>query len=303
MSFVYLAVPMDAVTKARDYNEIDQAIRLVTRQLESLGHTVFHPDGAYSGGDDKAVSINEYIIAAKADALVAIYPSSVSSVGIPLEIDNARQSGIPVLVWRDSPSLILAGMGGVLVFHELQSMLDAMGRVLGGLVTVGTSPLVSALEERGAIAPDERPLIPVKYTGWGHAPRRGYHDDAGFDLTYGVTNGDQLPPIALLPGDVANVPAHVSVQWPPGVWAMLVGRSSSFNRGLLINTAIIDPGFRGPLFAITRNVSNKKVIIESGERIAQLIPMPALAPQMEMVQVDQLSPSERGVNGFGSTGL
>lgn len=129
-------------------------------------------------------------------------------------------------------------------------------------------------------------------------PQRTYKGDAGFDLTYPGPES-----IFIDPGEYADVPCGVAIQWPDSMWSMIIGRSSSFrNRGLLVNTAIIDNGFRGELFALVRNIGNKTVEILPGERVAQVIPMPLLAPHIELALVDELDPSDRGENGFGSTG-
>jgi dUTP pyrophosphatase len=130
-------------------------------------------------------------------------------------------------------------------------------------------------------------------------PAKAHHDDAGFDLTY-----DGHQPLVLKPGESKDVPCGVAIEWPPNTWGLLVGRSSTFrNRGLLCNPAIIDPGYRGHLFAIVRNISHEEHTIHPGERVAQIVPLPALAPKMNMTYSDDFSPTERGEKGFGSSGL
>lgn len=130
-------------------------------------------------------------------------------------------------------------------------------------------------------------------------PSQAHHDDAGFDLTY-----DGHQPIVLKPGEVKDIPCGVAVEWPPNTWGLLVGRSSTFrNRGLLCNPAIIDPGYRGHLFAIVRNVAHEEHTVQPGERVAQIVPLPALAPQIGMVHSEEHSPSTRGEKGLGSSGL
>jgi dUTP pyrophosphatase len=135
------------------------------------------------------------------------------------------------------------------------------------------------------------------YAGPGLAPARTYLTDAGFDLF--ALNGTNVAA-----GDYARIPAGVAVEWPPGYWGLLVGRSSSFDRGILVNTGIIDPGFRGELFAVVRNVSQHPVFIEEGERIAQIVPLPAAPVEWghRLMQVEHLSATSRGENGFGSSG-
>lgn len=128
-------------------------------------------------------------------------------------------------------------------------------------------------------------------------PTRAYSGDAGFDLYY---SGDK--PLMIRPGGTTHVPSHVAIQWPLDMWGLMIGRSSSFEKGLLVNPTVIDAGFRGDLFANVRNVSHGWVTIDPGDRIAQIVPMPLLARDISMQEVDELDPSDRGSNGFGSSG-
>ena len=128
------------------------------------------------------------------------------------------------------------------------------------------------------------------------APVRTYEGDAGFDLI--VAAG-----VVILPGEFFDVPAGIRVELPPGVWAMITGRSSTLRRRkLLISQGIIDNGWRGELFAGCWNLGDKTARIERGERLAQLIPFHQASLDMRLMQVDRLSSSDRGEAGFGSTG-
>lgn len=127
-------------------------------------------------------------------------------------------------------------------------------------------------------------------------PRQGYEGDAGYDLIVAETTRIDYR-------GWADVPMGISVELPRGYWAMLVGRSSTIRkRQLVINTAIIDNGYRGPLFAATSNFGQKIATVEKGERIAQLIPMPLSSVGLSLRRVAGLSESERGTKAFGSTG-
>lgn len=128
-------------------------------------------------------------------------------------------------------------------------------------------------------------------------PTRAYSGDAGFDLYF---CGDR--PFLVRPNEVVTVPSRVAIQLPEGMWGLVIGRSSSFARGLIINPTVIDGGFRGDLFAYARNINRDWVTIEPNDRLAQFIPMPLLADGMEMVEVDALDTSDRGTAGFGSSG-
>ena len=128
---------------------------------------------------------------------------------------------------------------------------------------------------------------------------KAYAGDAGFDLAC-------TERCIVYPGEYAEIPCGFDIELPEGVWAMIHPRSSTARRGLLVNTSVIDNGYRGPMFVGVTNVKapgeENSEVIEKGERVAQLIPMPLLAPEIVVYEVDALSASDRGTAGFGSTG-
>lgn len=126
-------------------------------------------------------------------------------------------------------------------------------------------------------------------------PTRSYDGDAGYDL-YVLGNH------RLSVGATVDLPMGVSVQMPPGWWGLVCGRSSTIrSRGLLIVQGVIDQGYRGPMFASTRNMSEHPVNVADGERVAQLVMIPLFHGELEVVQ--ELDDSDRGAAGFGSTGV
>jgi dUTP pyrophosphatase len=125
-------------------------------------------------------------------------------------------------------------------------------------------------------------------------PAKGYEDDAGFDLYTSF-------PRTIEPGQVVDLPTSIAVELPEGFWGMIVGRSSALRkRGLLVNTGIIDAGYRGELFVNVRNMTEEPVLVARGERLGQLIPFATV--QLMPKWVDRLNDSERGMGAFGSTG-
>lgn len=131
----------------------------------------------------------------------------------------------------------------------------------------------------------------------GTIPTRGHDDDAGLDIylseDYWVN-----------PDQTIDVKTDVALQIPQGYWGMLVGRSSTLRkRGLLVNTGIIDEGYRGELFVNLHNPGKKSVQVKKGERLAQLIILPNFSMHMDLNVVDRLDEHVRGELGFGSTGL
>jgi dUTP pyrophosphatase len=130
----------------------------------------------------------------------------------------------------------------------------------------------------------------------GNEPTRAYSDDAGFDL---YVKGDWL----IQPHEFEDVDVNCSVKTPDNTWALLISRSSTMRkRGLLVATGVIDPGYTGPLFAGVFNLTDKPVHVTHGERLAQLILFDNVSPRYQVKAVDALPDTDRGSNGFGSSG-
>ena len=144
-------------------------------------------------------------------------------------------------------------------------------------------------------------MIKVKWLGLNGRPNvpplsRGYQDDAGIDLH--ACQGIRIPSMQF-----KDVPIGVAVQMPEEAWGMIVGRSSALrHRGIFVVQGIIDPGYRGELFAGCFNLSPRVVDIGPGDRVAQLILFANETRHHEVVWADELAPAERGLAGFGSTG-
>ena len=137
----------------------------------------------------------------------------------------------------------------------------------------------------------------AQYTGHGNQPTQAREGDAGFDLAYFGQH-----PIDIKPNETANIPTGIKVALPYGVWGLITGRSSAFKRNLMTPLSVIDNGYRGDLFAIVRNIGHETITIQPDERIAQLIPISMLADVIQWEWQNELDETERGENGFGSTG-
>ena len=68
----------------------------------------------------------------------------------------------------------------------------------------------------------------------------------------------------------------------------------------LISEGVIDVGYTGSIRVKLYNLSTEPYIVRKGDKISQLVVMPILTPDLELVE--ELTPSDRGNNGFGSTG-
>jgi dUTP diphosphatase len=129
-------------------------------------------------------------------------------------------------------------------------------------------------------------------------PSQAYHGDAGLDLT-------ACERLELGPGERGVVGTGIAVAIPEG-WAGLVLPRSGLaaKHGLTIVNApgLIDAGYRGEVMVILLNTDDgERFVIEPGMRIAQL--MLVEAARVELLEVDELSESERGTRGHGSSGL
>jgi dUTP pyrophosphatase len=130
---------------------------------------------------------------------------------------------------------------------------------------------------------------------WSADPVQMHVTDAGYDLT--VSRDVIIPPKGF-----ATLPTNVAIALPHHMWAMLVGRSSTFyNKLLMVNTGIIDSDYRGELRALVYNPGDKRILARKGERLFQLILMPRLT-NVQWRSVDVLPDTPRGSSGFGSTG-
>jgi dUTP pyrophosphatase len=127
-------------------------------------------------------------------------------------------------------------------------------------------------------------------------PARAYAGDAGLDLA-------ACERTELAPGERAVVGTGLAVAIPDGYAGFVQPRSGLAARhGISVVNApgLIDSGYRGEVRVVLLNTDRAEpYIIEPGMRIAQLVVLPV--PALELVEVDELPESERGVRGFGSS--
>ena len=127
-------------------------------------------------------------------------------------------------------------------------------------------------------------------------PARAYSGDAGLDLS-------ACERVVLGPGERALVPTGLAVAIPEGYAGYVQPRSGLASKhGIsIVNTpGLVDSGYRGELLINLLNTDAREPFtVEPGMRIAQLVVLEI--PQVELVEVDELPDSERGVRGFGSS--
>ena len=109
--------------------------------------------------------------------------------------------------------------------------------------------------------------------------------------------------VELGPGERALVPTGLAVAIPDGYAGFVQPRSGlAAEHGIsIVNTpGLVDSGYRGELKVNLLNTDTRRAfVVEPGMRIAQLVILPL--PGVELVEVDELPASERGVRGFGSS--
>ena len=122
---------------------------------------------------------------------------------------------------------------------------------------------------------------------------------AGLDV-----RADNAEPITLAPLQRALVPTGLFLEIPAGYEIQVRPRSGlAAKRGVTVLNApgTIDADYRGEVCVILVNLGTEPFVVERGERIAQLVL--ARHEQIEWEAADELSGSERGAGGFGSTGV
>jgi len=133
-------------------------------------------------------------------------------------------------------------------------------------------------------------------------PLPAYQSDlaSGVDL-YAAIEADK--PLILAPGSRAMVPTAISLEMPPQMEAQVRPRSglaAKFGVSVLNAPGTIDADYRGELKVILINLGDENFEIERGMRIAQLVFQPVLRVQLH--EADNLSSTQRGGGGFGSSG-
>ncbi|EOV9528880.1 dUTP diphosphatase [Bacillus cytotoxicus] len=132
-------------------------------------------------------------------------------------------------------------------------------------------------------------------------PKYAKPGDSGFDL---VAAEDTI----IWPGETKVVPTGLAFEIPPGYELQVRPRSGmTRNTKLRVVLGTVDSGYRGEVGVLVDNIEIPKAeymqasVIERGTRIAQGVIAPVVTAHF--VEVDELSFSERGFGGFGSTGI
>ena len=130
-------------------------------------------------------------------------------------------------------------------------------------------------------------------------PRYATGGSAGLDLRACLS-----APVTLEPGDTTLIPTGLAIHLDSAeIAAVLLPRSGlGHNHGIVLGNLVglIDSDYQGEIMVSCWNRGKKPFRVEVGERIAQMVIVPVVQVDFELV--DEFHPSERGVGGFGSTG-
>lgn len=140
----------------------------------------------------------------------------------------------------------------------------------------------------------------LEYTTEKYSLVRAHDTDAGLDLHYYEPGIDR---VTFIRGTDTVLFTGVRVSIPIGYVGLLCLRSSLAKKGLRLSNGvgIIDSGYRGQVGVMVYYEEDGRLIIEQGDRIAQLVVVPC--PVFQPTLVERLDVTERGTGGFGSTGI
>ena len=129
-------------------------------------------------------------------------------------------------------------------------------------------------------------------------PTYGSVEAAGADL-YACLDA----PVEIAPGETVWIPTGIALEVPKGCAGLVYARSSmGVKRGLAPanKVGVIDSDYRGEIRVVLLNHGKTTQTVTHGERVAQFLITPVLTPDYE--EVEELSDTDRGTGGFGSTG-
>ncbi len=129
-------------------------------------------------------------------------------------------------------------------------------------------------------------------------PSRATPQAAGYDIRSAETK------VVLDPGEIRLISTGLIMELPEGMECQVRPRSGlALNYGITLpnSPGTIDPDYRGEVKIIVQNLGSEQVTLIRGERVAQLVF--SLFQSPEVAEVEELSNTDRGESGFGSTGI
>lgn len=103
------------------------------------------------------------------------------------------------------------------------------------------------------------------------------------------------------PGEIRRIPTGLCLEIPAGLEGQVRPRSGLSSRGIVAILGTVDSDYRGEVSVMLENRSRGPWRVRRGDRIAQLVIAPVM--RVRVVEAEELSETERGEKGFGSTGI
>jgi dUTP pyrophosphatase len=128
------------------------------------------------------------------------------------------------------------------------------------------------------------------------APQRAHQFDAGLDL---YAKWD-IEPVTIPPKGMRVIDTGVHAQIPQHFAGFVKSRSGLMCKHSITTDGVVDADYTGSIHVALFNHGDKEYTVEPGEKIAQLVIVPCCLPPLEVVE--SLEDTDRGNNGFGSTG-
>lgn len=146
------------------------------------------------------------------------------------------------------------------------------------------------------------PKIFVSRTRDVKLPQRGTTGSAGLDFFVPNDRASET----IQPGDKTFIPSGIKANVPDGHALIAFNKSGvALKKGLMVGACVVDSDYQGEIHLHLVNTGNQAVTIEAGEKLVQFLLIPVAHDPVEEVPEDELflSNTERGVGGFGSTGI
>ena len=180
----------------------------------------------------------------------------------------------------------LAGLG-----HNAVNRIENEGAPIQAMTLKAISKALGV--DPTELTTDREDYFFMKLDPLAYAPTRAHEDDAGFDLM--SPKYDYIPA-----GGWANIDTGVHVNIPKGYAGLIVSKSGlNFKYGL-VSDGLIDSGYTGSIRVKLYNLSKHSYEVRPGDKISQIVFIPIAQPVL--IQTDKLDETDRGDNGFGSSG-
>jgi dUTP pyrophosphatase len=127
------------------------------------------------------------------------------------------------------------------------------------------------------------------------SPYKSYKGSAGFDV-FSVESA------TINPGSRALIKTGISIEIPEYYYVRVAPRSGLSVQGIDVGAGVVDSSYRGEINVLLINNSQEPFIVEEGAKIAQLIMERCACPIIDIIEDEELSSTERGERGFGSSG-